>query len=507
MILAQYTIRSKQDYIFKTNRVLEIVGASEHIAGIWDELFRIADSIPLKYQKTDIEFNMVNILSAFEADELDFVELFRGGGNETILFKSKSMYQKLNKAFSYKLLRMYPGIIPMVVSVNAEGKYSSDYAALMQVSDAKKDTMEPHWDMFTVPFAMMDRSTYQPYSTVKKAGRSEVRMSDESSSKYETGLLLRNKNNDIRLFDEMISKKGKESLLAVVHCDGNNMGMKIMGMLHGEKSYDRAVKHMREFTQATADCFETHGEAALRACRIALEEKYKKRVEEGKLKESSFTYRRIIGSGDDLTFLCNARFALDYVKAYMDSVQNYRKEMNCKWNYSSCAGICIFHSHYPFSRAYAIAEQACDDVAKKKIHVSSTVDSSVVEQGWMDFHFIRSGISGDLEEIRRNQGTQECIARPWLISGDGADVTFTYNRLLKLRDIVTELNVSRSNIKTVGSAYERSAGAAKKELIHLYGHTEGLEEKLTELFKNEDDRLKALYDFAEIYDLWFGEVK
>ena len=137
----------------------------------------------------------------------------------------------------------------------------------------------------------------------------------------------------------------------------------------------------------------------------------------------------------------------------------------------------------------------------------SAENSSVVEQGWVDFHFIHSGIGGDLKEIRRYQGTEDCIARPWLVSGDDTNEVFNYERLLKLRNTITELNVSRSSIKTVGSAYERSAGAAKKELIHLYGHTEGLENKLTELFENEDDRLKALYDFSEIYDLWYGEVK
>ena len=506
MILAQYTIRSKQNYIFKTNRVLEIVGASEHIAGIWEELFKVADTISLKFQRTDTKFSLDSITKAFDEKELDFVELFSGGGNETILFGSEDAYRRLNRAFSYKLLTGYPGMIPMAVSVAAEGNYSADYASLMKASETKKEIMELHWDMFTVPFAMMDRSTFQPYSTVRKIGNSEVRMSDESSSKYETGIRLRNKNSDIRLFDEMISKKGKESLLAVVHCDGNNMGMKIMDMLHGEKSYDRAVEFMREFTRATADCFETHGEAALNACRKELEEKNKKRVEEGKLKKSSFAYRRIIGSGDDVTFLCNARFVMDYVKAYLDSVQHYGQEKNCKWNYSSCAGICIFHSHYPFSRAYAIAEQACDDGAKKKIHITSA-DASVLEQGWMDFHFIHSGIGGDLEEIRRSQGTRGCIARPWLVSGNDANAVFTYDRLLGLRKIVSELGVSRSSIKTVGSAYERSAGAAKKELVHLYGHTEGLEERMKELFKKEEDRLKALYDFSEIYDLWYGEVK
>ena len=131
----------------------------------------------------------------------------------------------------------------------------------------------------------------------------------------------------------------------------------------------------------------------------------------------------------------------------------------------------------------------------------------VVEQGWMDFHFIHSGIGGNLEEIRRNQDTQNCIARPWLVSGNDNGVTFTYDRLMELRRIIEELKVARTNIKTVGSAFERSTGAAKKELLRLYGHTDTLEAKLTNLFKDENDRLKALYDFSEIYDLWYGEVK
>ena len=95
MILAQYTIRSKQNYIFKTNRVLEIVGASEHIAGIWDELFRAADDCSLKYRRTDTDFSIENVEMEFRVGKLDFVELFCGGGNETFLFRSEEEYMLL----------------------------------------------------------------------------------------------------------------------------------------------------------------------------------------------------------------------------------------------------------------------------------------------------------------------------------------------------------------------------------------------------------------------------
>ena len=67
--------------------------------------------------------------------------------------------------------------------------------------------------------------------------------------------------------------------------------------------------------------------------------------------------------------------------------------------------------------------------------------------------------------------------------------------------------MARTNIKTIGSAYERSESAAKGELVRLYGHTPGLEQDINKIFTAEKDLLKALYDYAEICDLWYNEVK
>ena len=160
-----------------------------------------------------------------ESNGLNFVELFQGGGNETVLFDSMESYITLNRAFSYKLLKEYQGMLPMSVAVEATGNYSEDYKMLMKRAELKKNVMEPHWDMFTAPFAMMDRKTFQPYSHVVKIGASSVRMSSESYSKYQVGKQLRNENDEIRYFDDLVTQKGKESLLAIVHADGNNTGI------------------------------------------------------------------------------------------------------------------------------------------------------------------------------------------------------------------------------------------------------------------------------------------
>ena len=43
VILAQYTIRSKQEYIFRSNRLLDIVGGTEMIRDAFDWVFAAAE--------------------------------------------------------------------------------------------------------------------------------------------------------------------------------------------------------------------------------------------------------------------------------------------------------------------------------------------------------------------------------------------------------------------------------------------------------------------------------
>lgn len=50
-----------------------------------------------------------------------------------------------------------------------------------------------------------------------------------------------------------------------------------------------------------------------------------------------------------MTFICNARFVMDYVKAYLDAVKKHKDKKQSEWEYSSCAGIAFSIAHYPFA--------------------------------------------------------------------------------------------------------------------------------------------------------------
>ena len=105
---------------------------------------------------------------------------------------------------------------------------------------------------FILPFSMMDRNTFQPYSRVIYYKDSPVRLTDEAYSKRIPGQEISRKDQDVKLLDNMVTEKGQESLLAVVHADGNNMGIKIAEMLKGKTDYDTCISEMRKFTADTA---------------------------------------------------------------------------------------------------------------------------------------------------------------------------------------------------------------------------------------------------------------
>ena len=148
-ILAQYTVRSKQEYIFRSNRLQEIVGASAMISQSFDLLFSCAQQLGVKTERSGGAFRMEETLRKFSEGALDLVELFVGGGNDTVLFRDAEVCRRVNEAFTYAVLKERPGMIPMYVGVpiqRGDGgnyNYREDYAALMRAAETEKKRMAP----------------------------------------------------------------------------------------------------------------------------------------------------------------------------------------------------------------------------------------------------------------------------------------------------------------------------------------------------------------------------
>ena len=168
--LAQYSIRSKQAYIFRTNAMREISGASALIRDVWDLLFSEAEKAGVKVKRlSDSDLYFPDDPDEVFSDGCGMADLFRGGGNDTVLIRDKEALRVINAAFSSALLRQSPGMLPLCawVETNPDNpNYIEDYRRLMQQSDREKNRMRMGRDLAMAPFSMLDRKTFQPITAV-----------------------------------------------------------------------------------------------------------------------------------------------------------------------------------------------------------------------------------------------------------------------------------------------------------------------------------------------------
>lgn len=497
-ILARYSIRSKQDYIFKTNYLVEIDGASKIIAGAFTVLFECVRKCGYQYDETSVKFDLPDVSRRFEDKSLDMLELYTGGGNCTVLYRDMDVCRDVNMSYTRRILEAFPGLLPMYVGVELDGNYNyeKDMEKLESAEETEKNRMFPARGGYALPFSKMDRVTFQPLGGFDSLGGQRTEFSAESLSKrkkYKEAYPGKREGNSL---DDI------GSLLAIVHADGNNMGVKIRKRLEGQTDYNKCVNAMRDFTREISAVFQA-GRAAMNAAYLAIP------VKEG---ETRYPIRWIVSEGDDATFICNAKYAKSLTEAYLRGVREYQSASGA---YSACAGISVFHAHYPCSRAYAIAEQACEN-AKKPVH-DNAARGTPSEDCWLDFHIIESGVGGDLNDLRQLWGlTNRCIMRPWQVCGAIADKRRDIQTLGKLARVLTESGVTRGNLITLGAAIEADLEQGKLEWHRICyrndirvqqdrrGVVSNLRLETAKLYRDWASLSRALYDLSEVFDLWYG---
>ena len=90
--LALYDCRSKQEYIYRTNRIKEITGGSALLADIFSDFFN-SDNIELRIN-ADWKNSAVpeNYLEYFSESDLDAEVIYEGGGNVCVIYRDKETF-------------------------------------------------------------------------------------------------------------------------------------------------------------------------------------------------------------------------------------------------------------------------------------------------------------------------------------------------------------------------------------------------------------------------------
>lgn len=148
------------------------------------------------------------------------------------------------------------------------------------------------------------------------------------------------------ILDNLVTEKGNESLLAIIYIDGNGMGAKVQECLKDSTSYEDCIKKLRELSESIQKNY-------IDDRKKDIEQMLANEYKNDPLRQKR---RIILGAGDEINMICNARDAYDIAMTYLKGLPE---------GFSACAGICIFHSHAPYSDAFRIAEECCESGKKK----------------------------------------------------------------------------------------------------------------------------------------------
>lgn len=326
-----FTVQGIQSYIFQTNNLREIIGASEIVEAVcttWFSDFCKKNGI----KGESIQQAAGNI--KFFAEEKDAESIFKDFGdcvrqNAPGLPFSQAVVKDLDFDALDSALSAQRNIPLQDFDIGHMARQMAKSTGDMAVSmDSIKN------ENYLKKRNSIDRTN------LAKFNKSSI--ADESL-REKAGIL--NRKALVDDFEEMASE-GKHSWLALIHIDGNGMGNHIGDLIkiYKDDSVARAIA-IREFAENISK---------------STNEAFKKAYEEifGQFGEDKIPFRPLILGGDDVTLILRAEFAIPFIQVFLNEYE-IESEKNTGRKFTACAGIAFVKAKFPFHYTTELAEELC----------------------------------------------------------------------------------------------------------------------------------------------------
>lgn len=442
-----------QAYIFGSNRLRENIGAShrvhqatgeyvqqalQHALGETHDLAHLASEPPLEH-----------------TPDRRCEVIYAGGGNVLLLFRTlddakkddaKKMVHELSKLLHTHApsLRIAAAHRPFDWHTDFLGRHDGVLAHLYAQLGQRKQLRLPEAPPLALGVTLACASTGLPAVApdetdqnpsprfISAATLGKLNARDAADQRFQNILTPITKEYAIpKDFDDLGRSRDQQSYIAVVHIDGNGMGKRF-------EQVGAEVTDNRDFIKAVRDLSTQINQAAMTALNntlAALTKALAAQLTEEQLttearlwlksiidfcnnlpKDTSslhfLPFRPLVFGGDDVTFVCDGRLGLALAHRFLIEFEQATRTLPGETAYA-CAGVAIVKSHYPFARAYALAEELCQN-AKRALRKDGISNCSA-----LDWHIVASGRTDSISAIRereyRNSNGKPLTARPLLL--------------------------------------------------------------------------------------------
>lgn len=410
-------VQGIQDFIFKTNELKHIVGASELVEWICTDAFK------------DFAKNGESVV--------------RAAGNIKFIFEKEVDCARAVREFPKKVMTAAPGItISQAVELldddfetaEKEGKPYKFKVAVDNLEKKLKTQRNKVPQSVTAGLMGIKRTnnTGLPVTRVEKSKEGEIDVYLDDATKAKLRKVDKNEDDELanpqlrvwnlceKSFDIPVKRKniaydiskitGKNDWIAIIHADGNGFG--------------QVIQKVGEFKDEFSLFSRTLDIATRNAARTA----FKKLEDVEKVSRSGvIPIRPVVLDGDDMTVIIRGELALDYATEFIrafeaETGKDESKEEtgkilngilkvhkvfeNGKKNYlSACVGIAFIKSSYPFYYGYRLAEELCGQAKKD---TKGIIGKDELPKSCLMFHKVQdSFITSYKDIVRRELMTKE----------------------------------------------------------------------------------------------------
>ncbi len=361
------SVHGIQEFIFQTNKLKDIVGASELVDKICTKEFR-----------------------HFVGEDRS---ILTAAGNIKHIFKCKEDCENVVRNFPKKVMELAPEITMSQAVVKMEGVLSEFSQAVKELDKRLRTQRNKSFPSTTTGLIGIKRSQSTGLPAVALVDDNELidlstqmkRKIIKSQKDSAPDLCEKNFGDDVNpeyLTTDLDKITLNNDWIAIIHIDGNGLG-KVVQEIGGNKNI------FSDFSKKL--------DAAAKAAALAAYNNVKGKFANEKL----IPMRPVVLSGDDHTLVCRGDLAIDYVEAFLSAfekqTQDELKGITKTKYLTACAGIAFVKSSFPFYYGYSLSEALCKAAKEDAKKECNLIDG--LPQSCLMFHKVQDSFTETYEEI------------------------------------------------------------------------------------------------------------
>lgn len=377
-------VQGIQEFIFKTNKLQHIVGASELVEEICTH--------------------------AFDDFAKNGEDVVRAAGNIKFVFDNEEDCRKAVRDFPRKVMTMAPGITVSQAVVPFDGDFSEavDLIEARLKEQRNKPSKSVISGLLGVKRANNTGLPVTSVETTEEEGKKKPLYYDDATKAKQDK--ANEKEHNLRglckkSFGDFQGKiaynitdiTGKNDWIAIIHADGNGLGKVVQTVGKKKDVYKAFSKKLSEATM----------EAAHKAY---------KEVSWPFDERKAIPIRPVVLSGDDMTVIIRGDIALHYANAFIKAFEKETQKAlgdilrsehvfeDDKDYLTACAGIAFIKSSFPFYYGYELAEELCGQ-AKKDTKAIYGENGNHLPTSCFMFHKVQDSFIFDYKDIVQRELT------------------------------------------------------------------------------------------------------